>query len=41
MERVVKFWNVLPGELVEPPSLDVFSKGLDVALGARVWLRLG
>ncbi|RMB99712.1 hypothetical protein DUI87_23714 [Hirundo rustica rustica] len=35
-ERAIKYWNNLPGEVVESPSLDVFKKRLDVAVDAMI-----
>ncbi|KGL91348.1 hypothetical protein N301_14752, partial [Charadrius vociferus] len=34
--RVVRHWNRLPREAVEPPSLEVFKARLDLALGNLV-----
>ena len=34
--RVIKPWNRLPREVVESPSLEVFRRRVDVALGDTV-----
>ena len=38
-QRVVRYWNRLPKEAVDTPSLEAFKARLDVALGSLVcWL---
>lgn len=32
LKNVVKHWNKLPREMVDPPSLEVFKRRADVAL---------
>ena len=34
--RVVRYWNRLPREVVDAPSLEVFKTRLDRALGSLV-----
>ena len=36
-QRVVTYWNRLPKEVVDAPSLEAFKARLDVALGSLVW----
>ncbi|KFV48343.1 hypothetical protein N341_02436, partial [Tyto alba] len=31
-ERVIKYWNRLPGKVIESPSLAVFKSRIDVAV---------
>ena len=35
-QRVVTYWNRLPKEVVDAPSLEAFKARLDVALGCLV-----
>jgi len=32
LERVVLYWNMLPRDMLESPSLEVFERRVDVAL---------
>ena len=37
IQRVVMYWNRLPNEVVDAPSLEALKARLDVALGSLVW----
>ena len=37
MPEPTLFWNKLPREVVDAPSLEAFKARLDVALGSLVW----
>lgn len=38
--KVVEQWEVLPGEVVESPSLETFQTQLDTALNNLLWLTI-
>jgi len=38
--RVVKYWNRLPSEVAEAPSLETFRARLDGALSNLIWLKM-
>jgi len=40
MIRAVKHWHRLPGEVVDPPSLETFKARLDGALSNLIWLKM-
>lgn len=39
MIRVVKYWNMLPREAVDAPSLEIFKVRLDVAMSNLILLK--
>jgi len=38
--RVVKYWNRLPREVVDAPSLETFKARLDVVLSNLIYLKM-
>ena len=36
-QRVVRYWNLLPREAVDAPSLEMFEVRVDGALGSLIW----